>query len=230
MLKRQHLLSDEERVALLKPLDEPMSKYKPIRVVCADPQPMMLEGLKHSFKNDSAFTLKRMLTDGAIAWCEVMVSHPDILVIEMTLGSLDSIDLIRWLKKNGWPTKVVVYTLASNPKWLEAWAEGVQGLVSKTSPKDTLMTCICAVSAGERWIDESLWLANDVTYDGLHKRPEIAPRLTAREITIVKALMRGVSSREIAKEMAIKEGTVKVHLKHIYQKTGYRPRDQHEPN
>ncbi len=166
MLNRQPLLSDEERVALLNPLDEPMSTYKPIRVVCADPHPMMLEGLEQSFKNDSAITLERMLTDGANAWREVMASHPDILVTEMTMGGLDGIDLIRWIKKNGWPTKVVVFTTATNPKWPEAWSEGVQGLVSKTSPKDTLMTCIRAVSAGERWIDERIWLADERTHEG----------------------------------------------------------------
>ena len=226
MLNRQPLLSHEERVALLKPLDEPMSLYKPIRVVCADPQPMMLEGLKQSFKNDSAITLERMLTDGANAWREVMVSHPDILVTEMNMGGLDGIDLIRWLKKNGWPTKVVVFTLATNPKWPEAWAEGVQGLVSKTSPKETLMKCIRAVSAGDRWLDESLWLSSKDPHNGSLNRLDSASRLTAREIIIVKALMKGCSKRDIAKEMAIEEEAVTVHLKHIHQKTGYTHRDQ----
>jgi len=210
MLNRQPLLSHEERVALLKPLDEPMSLNKPIRVVCVDPQPMMLEGLKQSFKNDSVITLERMLTDGTNAWREVIASQPDILVTEMTLGGLDGIELIRRLKKNSWPTKVVVFTMATNPKWPEAWAEGVQGLVSKTSPKETLMTCIRAVSAGERWIDESIWLADKGTHDGAPKRLDNAARLTAREITIIKALTRERSNREIAKEMAIKEGSVKV--------------------
>lgn len=210
MLNRQPLLSHEERVALLKPLDEPMSLNKPIRVVCVDPQPMMLEGLKQSFKNDSFITLERMLTDGTNAWREVIASQPDILVTEMTVGGLEGIELIRRLKKNGWPTKVVVFTMATNPKWPEAWAEGVQGLVSKTSPKETLMKCIRAVSAGERWIDESIWHADKVTHDGAPKRLDNATRLTAREITIIKALMRERSNREIAKEMAIKEGSVKV--------------------
>ena len=118
--------------------------------------------------------------------------------IEVICGSMFSgktEELIRRLKKNGWPTKVVVFTMATNPKWPEAWAEGVQGLVSKTSPKETLMTCIRAVSAGERWIDESIWLADKGTHDGAPKRLENAARLTAREITIIKALMRERSNR-----------------------------------
>lgn len=214
------LLSQEERLALMEQGSEETRRFAPIRLVFADPHPVVLEGLKKSFANHPDFGIIRSLTDGSNAWREVLATQPDVLIIELTLDGMSSMQLIRALRQAGWPTKVIVFSLASNPLWIEALAEGVQGLVSKNKSNTLLMDCVRAVHEGHKWLDEEFRVSK-ISGTGLSLMQwDFEARLTQKEKLIVEALLRGVSNKEIASELEIKEGTVKTHLKNVYRKLG----------
>lgn len=214
------LLSVQEQMALLQHDDSDTFQPATIQVLCADPHPVVLEGLKKSFAHHREFGLIRCLTDGANTWREVLASKPDVLIMEMTLTGLSSMQLIRAVQESGCSTKIIVFTLASNPLWVEALAQGVQGLVSKTRTNEELMDAVRAVHQEKKWLDEEFSMANKVGRDWPLTHWALASRLTEREMSIVQALMRGASNRVIASELAIKEGTVKIHLKNVYRKMG----------
>ncbi len=214
------LLSLQEQMALLHHDESETVQPETIQVLCADPHPVVLEGLKKSFSNHREFELIRALTDGANTWREVLASRPDVLIMEMTLTGLSSMQLIRAVQKSGCSTKIIVFTLASNPLWVEALAQGVQGLVSKYRANEELMDGVRAVHQGKKWLDEEFSMANKAGRDWPLTHWALASRLTQRELSIVHALMRGASNRVIANELDIKEGTVKIHLKNVYRKMG----------
>jgi DNA-binding NarL/FixJ family response regulator len=93
---------------------------------------------------------------------------------------------------------------------------GVRGILLKTAELSSLVGCLRAVALGGIWMAECI----------LNERGEDYPRstLTAREKEILVLVQRGLTNREIARELDICTGTVKIHMKHIFEKTGVRGR------
>ncbi len=196
----------------------PARRSSPIEVMFADPHPVVIDGLNHAFANHPDFVVKNCVRDGATAWREILKLQPDIVVMELTLGEKDSLSLIRDLRKAHLRTLPVVFTHASLLGALEAMAEGVNGLVSKRKPNEVLMECIREVHQGQQWLDDDFSLFGLARDDVPLAPPFFKRHLTLRELSVIQLLIRGQSNRDIARTFAIAEGTVKVHLKHIYQK------------
>ena len=96
---------------------------------------------------------------------------------------------------------------------------GVRGILMKTQPVEAVIDCLRSVGRGEVWIESSL---SAHMQDATDRRS--APRLTPREKEIVHHVCGGLKNREIAEALSITSGTVKVHLMHIFEKTGVKGR------
>ena len=79
------------------------------------------------------------------------------------------------------------------------------------------MECLLAVAEGRTWMEDSA--LQDERPGGVPKS-----RLTAREHEVADLVEKGLKNREIARTLGIQTGTVKIHLKHIFEKTGCRGR------
>ena len=95
---------------------------------------------------------------------------------------------------------------------------GARGILKKTLPVQALTDCIRAVGRGDVWIEGS----TEAPGNGSERRA--APRLTRREREIVQQICAGLKNKEIAQVLSITAGTVKVHLMHIFEKTGVKDR------
>ncbi len=190
----------------------------PIKIMFADPHPVIIDGLMQSFECHPDFLVKTCVSDGASAWREILKREPDILVMELTLGGKDSLSLIRDLRREQLKTLPVIFTHTGVLGALEAIAVGVKGLVFKTQPKEILMTCVRDVHQGRKWLDDGLSASALAVDEGPLTRPIFMQRLTLKEVSVVQLLLRGRSNKDIARTLSISEGTVKAHLKHIYQK------------
>ena len=94
---------------------------------------------------------------------------------------------------------------------------GAQGVVRKTAALGDLMSCIRSVAAGGTWMEE------DLIGGGRPIRAARSP-LTIREMQVMELVEGGMKNKEIGCRLGIRTGTVKVHLKHIFEKTGVRGR------
>jgi len=90
---------------------------------------------------------------------------------------------------------------------------GVRGVLKKTLPVESVVACLRSVGRGDLWIDG---------FDSL--APRATARLTPREKEIVHHICAGLKNKEIAVALTITAGTVKVHLMHIFEKTGVKDR------
>jgi DNA-binding NarL/FixJ family response regulator len=95
---------------------------------------------------------------------------------------------------------------------------GARGILKKNLPVETLVECLRSVGQGNVWIENSL----PDPAAGMERRH--TPRLTPREKEIVHHVCGGLKNKEIAMALAITAGTVKVHLMHIFEKTGVKDR------
>jgi two-component system nitrate/nitrite response regulator NarL len=96
---------------------------------------------------------------------------------------------------------------------------GTRGILKKTVPVADVLECLRSVARGNVWIESSL---SGDAMGSLDRRT--SPRLTPREKEIVHHVCAGLKNKEIAEALAITPGTVKVHLMHIFEKTGVKDR------
>lgn len=193
----------------------------PIRLVLADDHPLVLDGLTQLFASDADFDVVARCTDGEHAIEATLHHRPDILVLDLRMPRKDGLAVLRELSARQAGVRVVVLTAALDEnEVLEAIRLGVHGIVLKEMAPQLLVQCLHRVHAGGQWLerDSARRALEKLLHDesGLH---EVAALLTQREIDLVKLAATGLSNREIANRLHITEGTVKVHLHRIYEKT-----------
>jgi DNA-binding NarL/FixJ family response regulator len=194
-----------------------------IELVLADPCPVVLEGLMHSFTAEEDFRIVACAQDGEEALQAVRQFGPDIVVLDLDLPRKDGLTLIREIKRDGLPARPVVFTAPQREGRLEAALEvvrlGVQGVVMKDMDLRWLVHCIREVHAGRKWLEKGV-AAHAV--ENLLKREEVAREmssvLTRREIEVARMVSKGFPNKTVAGRLQITEGTAKLHLHHVYQK------------
>lgn len=148
--------------------------------------------------------------------------RPDVLILDIRMPRVDGLQVIREMKKEGLPTRVVILTAAlDEDKVLEAIRLGVRGVVLKEMAPQLLVQRVRKVHAGEEWLERrSVSLALEKLLRREAGAREVAGLLTPREIDIVRMVASGLRNKEIGTRLSVSEGTVKVHLHHIYEKLG----------
>lgn len=190
-----------------------------ISLVIADPHPMALLGLKNIFQDHPDFEIKKLVSNGDAALQAVSESHPDVLLTELYLPNRSGLQLIQDVKNGANGTKTVVYTSAAINDVMKAIDLGVAGLVSKDKDEEYLTRCLKQVSSGQQWLDQDLATSavNHLVARQKHNG-QITAVLTPRELCVAKMVLEGYPNKRIASKLFLSEGTVKLHLHHIYKK------------
>ncbi len=192
----------------------------PIRLVLADDHPIVLHGLQRLFERYPDLSVVAACADGASTIEAVRTLRPDILVLDLRMTGQSGLDVLRVLSRERLPGRAILLTAAvRDDEVVEAMQLGAMGIVLKDAAPDTLIDCIRRVHNGEQWIErEIVTRAFKTVLDRESASMEAEATLTPREIEIVRMVAKGLRNKAIAEQLAISEGTVKVHLHNIYQK------------
>lgn len=146
--------------------------------------------------------------------------RPDVVIMDMRLpGVLDGVQTITALRKEfGRVIVLVLSSYASDDDVYRAVQAGVSGYLLKEGPLPTLVEAIRAVHAGRQFFPPNISdrLANRI-------RPDL---LTERELTVLNAIAKGMSNKEIGSAYNITEATVKTHITNILEKLQVADRTQ----
>jgi two-component system nitrate/nitrite response regulator NarP len=146
---------------------------------------------------------------------QVASLKPDLLLLDVNLPDGSGIDVLRKLSRARSRPRVILVTAGMDESQLLAAADlNPEGMVSKTSDPSLLTRCMDAVVAGERWVDPEI---AERTRQAEAKAAS-APPLTRRERELVELVRQGLRNRDIAAELGVTEGTVKVYLHAIFDK------------
>jgi DNA-binding NarL/FixJ family response regulator len=197
-----------------------------VSLVVADNQPLFLDGLEKLFAGQEGFELQARCLSGEDALSAVVRFQPDILLLDLDLPKMDGLSVIRAIKREGLRTRAVVLTAElSEKEALECLRLGVGGIVLKDMPTNLVLQCVQKVAAGDSWVEKRSFSR---VMEHLLRREagiqQIAGRLSPREIQVVRLCAQGGSNAEIAKTLALTEGTVKSHLHRAYTKLNLRGR------
>ncbi len=194
------------------------------RVLLAEDDPLTLAGIE-ILLDKTNFDIVATVSTGTAALDALPSARPDMLILDNGMPERTGLDVLRTLRNRGDNRPVVLLTggindLASR----EAMQLGVNGIVIKsTAPRD-LVTCLDVVSQGRRWLDqEVMQRAMDLAMspDAVRDPMEI---LSSRERAVATLVQRGLRNKEIADELGLTEGTVKVHLHKVFDKLSIRSR------
>jgi DNA-binding NarL/FixJ family response regulator len=178
-----------------------------------------MEGLRNLMESIDGPRVVAVETKVEDAVTAVRVLQPSILVVDKGYGVPTVMDWLRLLSSGEKPTAVIVWgALMSESEALRFLQAGAAGVVRKTSPLAELAGCIQAVAAG------GTWLENEVVADPRLPLRTGRSALTPRELQVSELVERGFKNKEIGQTLGIRTGTVKIHLKHIFEKTGIRGR------
>ncbi len=192
----------------------------PARVVIADDHPIVLDGLEQLFRFEPELEVVARCRDGDETLRVVRQEKPDLLILDIKMPGPDGLAILRAIRDERIPTRVVLLTAALNDDQLvEAVSLGAQGVVLKETAPRLLVTALHEVRAGRQWLESgpvSRALRKLVQREEGTREAEKV--LTPRELEIVRMAGKGLRNRDIAERLYISEGTVKIHFHNIYQK------------
>jgi len=192
----------------------------PIRLVLGDDHPIVLDGLENLFRLEPDFRVVARCVNGEECLVAVRRHQPDVLVLDLRMPRKDGLAVLRELHREKHPAKVVLLAAAlEEEEVLEALRLGVRGMVLKELAPQMVVQCVRKVHAGEQWLEKQ---AFGRALETLLRREagerEAGSVLTPRELEMVGMVARGLRNKEMSERMNISEGTVKIHLHHIYRK------------
>lgn len=192
-----------------------------VRILIADDHPIIVAGVEALLRG-SDYSVVAQARDGAELLDAIATARPDILIVDVQMPERSGIDVLRILRSRGDLRPVILLTASlGDARLLEAIQLGVNGIVLKEGAHHLLFDCLDAVRSGGRWIDRALMdRALDRALADPSSREGAFAALTTWERAVVSLVAQGRRNKEIAAELGITEGTVKVYLHRIYERIG----------
>jgi DNA-binding NarL/FixJ family response regulator len=189
-----------------------------LKVVLADDHQLMLSGIRRALESDGGFEIVGETMNGAQVLPLVARTKPDLVLLDLRMPNMDGLACLDELKRRHPDIRVVMLSASQNEQLIEAaLRRGAAAYVVKSiDPTDLPSTLRQA-------LEGNVYSAVGVTPESTPSGPRAAG-LTDREISILKALAKGLSNDEIAKEFWVARQTVKFHLTNIYRKLEVRNR------
>jgi two-component system nitrate/nitrite response regulator NarP len=187
-----------------------------MRVLLADDHPMIAAALEVLLRGSDYELIGRART-GTEAITQVQRLKPHLLLLDVNMPDGGGLEVLRQLRGMRRTPAVILLTAGmEDSQLLTADRLEPEGMVLKTSDPALLIECMDQVRNGDRWVDPEIAERTRQAKD----RASRAPSLTPRERELVELVRQGLRNRDIASQLGVTEGTVKVYLHAIFDKLG----------
>lgn len=191
-----------------------------IRVLLADDHGLVRAGLISLLATAADIEVVGEAADGAKALELIASTHPDVVLMDLSMPVLDGVAATRDLRRDHPDTHVVVLSSFSDrARVRDAIAAGATGYVLKDCTPDVLLSAIRSASQGHTPLDPRVATA---LLPGAATEP--AEQLSDRERQVLRLAAKGLANKQIGRTLGIAERTVKVHLGNIYRRIGVNDR------
>jgi two-component system, NarL family, nitrate/nitrite response regulator NarL len=196
-----------------------MSLPQKKNVAVCDTQPITAEGVKTVLSSCADLQFTDSTESLAAATELIKRTSPDIVLVDKTFGIQAVLEWVGETRSHSPGVSLVVWGVSmTESEALRFLQSGARGITRKTSPVTQVLACLRAVACGRNWMEDSVF--KDVLRSDRYPRSELTPR----EQQVLELVEQGFKNKDIATELGIRPGTVKIHLKHIFEKTGVRGR------
>jgi two-component system NarL family response regulator len=185
-----------------------------IRVLIADDHPVVREGLAAILRSEPDIQVVAEAADGVHA-CALYDQHlPDVMFLDLRMPRKDGLQVVTELMSSRRPKPriIVMTTYETEDDVRRALQTGAKGYLVKGAPPEQILETVRRVAAGEALVPSRI--ASMLTESLGH------PKLSPRELQVLRQLAAGNSNKEIGQMLQITEHTVKTHVKAILLKLG----------
>lgn len=193
------------------------------RVLIAEAQTIMREGLKMLLSSDPSFEVVGEAQNGMEAVSSVKVQKPDLVLMGLSMPVLDGVGAARRIKKLSPRTKILVLTVYdSGERILSALKSGADGYVLKDATYKELMLAVENIFSGRNYpglaVAEKALDGCGEGRKGIESSYRLWETLTSRELEVLQMIAEGSRSKEIACRLGISDKTVDRHRTNLMNK------------
>ena len=202
---------------------------EPIRVLIADDQALIREGLALLLGQFEELEVVGVASDGESAVAMATELRPDVVLMDIVMPGMDGVDATRQITTVLPRTQVVILSAyADDESIFAAIGAGASGYLTKDSGAEQIRRAIATVQAGGALLDPHVQkrLLEHVRSITAKRSPDPPHDLTQREVEVLHLISHGLSNAEIAERLFVSEATVKTHVNNILAKTHLRDRAQ----
>jgi DNA-binding NarL/FixJ family response regulator len=193
-----------------------------VKVLVADDHRLMLAAVRRALMDAEGFEIVAEVSIGSQVVPAVRETAPDVVLLDLRMPELDGLACLERLRKHDPAVAVVILSSYSDPEQIDAARiGGARAYVVKTvEPVDLAGVLHTALAGGEF----AVWGADEPP--NARAQTAATAGLSDREAAVLAAVARGLSNREIGRQLWISEQTVKFHLRNVYIKLGVSSRTE----
>ncbi|MFT8824461.1 MAG: response regulator transcription factor [Liquorilactobacillus mali] len=183
-----------------------------IKIYLAEDQSLLNSALTQLLDLEDDFQVVGSAVDGAKAWQDLQILKSNIAILDIEMPKMTGLEVASRVNKKKLDEKVIILTTFAQKAYFEqAVAANVAGYLLKDSPSDELITAIRDVSEGKTIFAPEL-VVNMISVEN---NP-----LSTREMEVLAVAESGITTKQIAKQLFLSEGTVRNYLSAIFSKLG----------
>ena len=197
---------------------------EPIRVLVVDDHALFRRGLQMVLEQEPDIEVVGEASDGAEAVTQAAETLPDIVLMDVRMPRRGGIDACTAIHETVPSAKIIMLTISDEEADLyEAIKAGAMGYLLKEISIEEVAAAIRAVHGGQSLISPSMASKLLTEFATMIRKSDDrqqvpTPRLTDREMEVLKLVAKGMNNRDIAKQLFISENTVKNHIRNILEK------------
>lgn len=190
-----------------------------IAVYVADDHPVFREGLTRAISQHPGFRLAGEAGDGRTALADIRALGPQVALLDIGMPELDGVEVLQAIVRDALPTAVVLLSAHLSAHVIfRSMSAGAAAYLTKAADRDAIIDALAAAARGE------VRMPPDVQAElvGVLRRraAEEEPRLSERELEVVRLVADGLSTPQIAERLVLGSATIKSHLQSLYEKLG----------
>lgn len=197
---------------------KPAAPPKKIRILLVDDHAVIRMGLTTAAGDAPDMEVVAGVETGREAVDAFRRLRPDVVVLDLRLHGMGGIETMQALREEFKDVRILIFSsFAKGEEIFRAMKAGAAGFVLKDMPLERLLEAIRIVHRGEQYMPPEI---------AMRVGERMLAQLSPREIEILHLLARGRSNKEIAAQLGVVEGTVKIHITNIFSKLGVNDRTQ----
>ena len=193
-----------------------------IRVLICDDHALFRRGLIMVLESEKGIEVVAEAEDGEEAVRKCEDAAPDVVLMDVRMPRMSGIEATRAIAEAVPTAKILMLTVSDDEEDLyEAVKAGATGYLLKEISIEEVANAIRAVVTGQSLISPSMASKLLNEFNNLAKQAQqkvLVPKLTERELQVLKLVAQGMSNREVAEDLFISENTVKNHVRNILEK------------
>ncbi|MFD6420622.1 response regulator [Streptomyces sp. NPDC060198] len=188
-----------------------------IRVLAVDDHRLLREALCELLEMYEGLTVVAQADDGPSGVRMAGLHRPDLVLLDVEMPGPGPLANLRGIRQAAPEARIIMLTMHDNRQLIDSLlSAGAVGYLHKEADRDVLVAAIRSAMAGGR----TMYLPRTPSGSGPEREPTSADTLTLRERELMELVAQGLSNRQIGTRLGITEGTVKRHLRNIFDKLG----------